>query len=394
MSEKNINRLKLTKRIIEANTPHSSKRMLIWDTEITGFCIRIYPTGRKTYFFQYRNPHKETKFVKIGVHGNITTEQAREKAARLALQVSAGEDPSVKSLPRVISPTMEDLAEKYLTLHAEHEKRPKSIKEDKFMLKNYILKEFGARKVDSITLEEIQVLHASLNKKRVLSNRILSLLHKMFNLAVQWKWRTDNPVSGIKKYQEQKRTRWLQEDEMKRLLNVLDDYHNETVSNIIRLLLLTGARKHEVLEATWDQFDLEKGVWTKMAHTTKQKKMEHAPLSPAALNILKEIEKEKGNSPFLFPGKVDEKPIQDIKKSWATISKQANLKDFRIHDLRHTYASHLVSSGLSLSIVGKLLGHTQAATTQRYAHLADEPLRDATTLFAEKFNKLSEGKRN
>src|SRR5690606_15966657 len=123
-------------------------------------------------------------------------------------------------------------------------------------------------------------------KKRVLSNRILSLLHKMFNLAVQWKWRTDNPVSGIKKYQEHKRTRWLQEDEMRRLLNVLDNYHNETISNIIRLLLLTGARKHEVLKATWDQFDLEKGVWTKMAHTTKQKKMEHSPLSPAALNIL------------------------------------------------------------------------------------------------------------
>ena len=304
--------------------------------------------------------------------------------------MSAGEDPSLKTLPLTASPTIENLAEKYLTLYAENEKRPKSIQEDKAMLKNYILKTFSTRKVADIMVEDIQKLHVSLNKKRVLSNRILALLHKMFNLSIQWRWRTDNPVTGIKKYQEHKRTRWLQEDELKRFVTTLEIYPNQIVAHIIRLLLLTGARKHEVLGATWDQFDLEKGVWTKMAHTTKQKKMEHTPLSAAALSILQEIKKERKNgSPFLFPGKVDGAPLQNIKKSWATIVKQANLEDFRMHDLRHTYASHLVSSGLSLSIVGKLLGHTQVSTTQRYAHLADESLREATTVFAEKFKALS-----
>lgn len=393
MAAEKVNRSKLTKRIVEAHSSDSSKRTLLWDTEIVGFCVRIYPTGRKTYFFQYRNPMKQTKFIKIGVHGNITTEQAREKAAQLALKVSAGADPAVKSPVINTAPTMEDLAEKYLNLHAIHEKRPKSVKEDKSMLKNYILKKFGSQKVSAITLEDIQTLHASLNKKRVLSNRILALLHKMFNLAVQWKMRTDNPVSGIKKYQEHKRTRWLQEDEMNSLIKALDAYPNQSVANIIRLLLLTGARKHEVLDATWDQFDLEKGVWTKMAHTTKQKKMEYSPLSPAALAILREMAEKRGDSVFLFPGKVKDKPVHTIKKSWTTIVKQANLKDFRIHDIRHTYASHLVSSGLSLSIVGKLLGHTQVSTTQRYAHLADEPLREATTLFAEKFKSLGTRKK-
>ncbi len=389
MSASKANKYKLTKRVVESTEPNPSKRVILWDTEITGFFVRIYPSGKKTYFLQYRNKDRVSHTLKLGVHGNTTTELAREKATQLALRISAGEDPSVKSPIKAITPTMGDLAEKYLHLHAENEKRPKSIKEDKSMLKNYILKDFGSRKVDSITLEDIQTLHASLHKKRVLSNRILALLHKMFNLAVQWRWRTDNPVSGIKKYQEHKRTRWLQEDEMKKLLNVLDISPHQTTANIIRLLLLTGARKHEVLTATWDQFDLEKGIWTKKAHTTKQRKMEHLPLSPAALSILKKIKEEKSDSPFLFPGNVKGKPLQDIKKSWATISKQADLKDFKIHDIRHTYASHLVSSGLSLSIVGKLLGHTQASTTQRYAHLADEPLREATTLFAEKFNELS-----
>ncbi len=392
MEQKTL-KTKLTKRVIENHVPDPSKRQLIWDTEITGFCARIYPTGKRTYFFQYRNAYRETKFIKIGVHGNITTEQAREKANILALKVCAGEDPSASPTLIAPNPTIQDLAEKYLKLHAEFEKRPKSIKEDRAMLNNYILKKFGNRKVNDLSMEDLQGLHASLSQKKVLSNRILALLNKMFNLAIQWKWRADNPVTGIKKYQEIKRTRWLQEEELKNLLNTLDTYPNQTVAHIIRFLLLTGARKHEVLSATWDQFELEKGVWTKWAHTTKQKKMEHVPLSPAALNILRDIKKLKSDSsPYVFPGKVEGSSVQDIKKSWASICKLANIDDFRIHDLRHTYASHLVSSGLSLSIVGKLLGHTQASTTQRYAHLADEPLRQATTMFADKFQALGKRK--
>lgn len=380
---------KLTKRFIDSIQPDPARTLKYWDTELKGFGVVVLPSGRCTYCIKYRNADRIQKRVKIGVHGQITAEEARNLAKIQLGKVAYGEDLAEAARQVRHVPTVNELAEKYLELYAENEKRPKSIKEDKAMLRNYILKEFGGRKVDGITLQEIQTLHASLGKKRVRSNRMLALLHKMFNLSVQWGWRADNPVSGIKKYQEHKRTRWLQEDEMKRLLNVLDSYPNQAVVNIIRLLLLTGARKHEVLEATWDQFDLVKGVWTKRAHNTKQKKMEHLPLSLSALAILKKIEKEKSDSPFLFPGKVKGLPIQDIKKSWATIVKNANIKDFRIHDIRHTYASHLVSSGLSLSIVGKLLGHTQASTTLRYAHLADEPLREATALFAEKFEKLS-----
>lgn len=150
---------------------------------------------------------------------------------------------------------------------------------------------------------------------------------------------------------------------------MLDLYGSRSRSNIIKLLLLTGARSHEILKAKWDQFDLEKAVWTKPSHTTKQQKMEHCPLSPSALNIIKKLNEVKADGVHLFPGKIPEKPLQTIKKSWATIRKRANLSDIRLHDLRHTYASHLVSSGLSLSVVGKLLGHTQASTTQRYMHI-------------------------
>ena len=141
------------------------------------------------------------------------------------------------------------------------------------------------------------------------------------------------------------------------------------------------------MAATWDQFDLDAGVWTKPAHLTKQKKQEHLPLSPQAIGIL-ETMKSESTSAFLFPGKVEGKSLQEIKTAWNTIRKKSGFPDLRIHDLRHTYASHLVSSGLSLSIVGKLLGHTQAATTQRYAHLADESLRQATMLFGNNLDKI------
>ena len=389
MNNQNNNRTKLTKRVVESTPANSSQQTFLWDTEIKGFGVRVYTTGRKMYFLQYRNQYNTTKKIKIGVHGNITTEQAREAAREIALKVSAGNDPATEVKSQKSRPTMADLARDYIELYAKKEKSPKSVKEDKAMLKNHILPEFGTKKVAEITPRDIQVFRGKFDDRRVVSNRVLSLLSKMFNLAIQWEWRTDNPASGIQKHKEQKRTRWLQEDEIKRLIQVLDDYPNQAMSDIIRLLLLTGARKHEVLEATWEQFDLEKGVWTKLAHTTKQRRMEHNPLSPAALKILKAMKATKTDSTYLFPGRVPGQPLKEIKKGWATIRDKAELKDFTIHDLRHTYASHLVSSGLSLSIVGKLLGHTQASTTQRYAHLADEPLREATNLFAAKFEELT-----
>jgi len=384
---------KLTKRFIETIQPDPVKTLKYWDTELKGFGVVVLPSGRRTYFIKYRNTGRIQKNVKIGVHGHITAEEARNLARIQLGKVAHGEDWAEQTKQVRQMPTINELAEHYLELHAKTEKREKSIKEDKVMLNNYILKKFGNRKLDSITRKEIQqVLHVNLHHIPTYSNRILALFNTMFNLAIEWEWVTVNPVSGIKKYPENKRTRCLQEDEMKRLFTVLDT-HYHTVANIIRLLLLTGAKKHEVLGATWDQFDLKQGVWKKESHHTKQKKITYLPLSSEALDILKKLEQaKKDDTPFLFPGKVKGKPLKDIKKSWAAICKKANLQDYTIHDLRHTYASHLVSSGLSLSIVGKLLGHTQASTTEGYAHLADEPLRKATNLFAEKFKELnSEG---
>lgn len=257
------------------------------------------------------------------------------------------------------------------------------------MLEKIILKRWSDKKIEEISTYDIQYLHHELKKTPYVANRIRSLLSKMFNVAIQWKWLGSNPVNGVQKYQEQKRDRWLNEEELQRLWDVLETYHSQRVSRAIWMLVLTGSRCNEVLGATWDQFDLDKGVWTKPSHNTKQKRIEHLPLSSQVIGLLK-IMKEEGVEKYLFPGNIPGQPLKDIKKAWNTIRNKANLPNVRIHDIRHTYASHLVSSGLSLSIVGKLLGHTQASTTQRYAHLADAPLRQATELFGKKAQKISD----
>lgn len=389
MSSQKTNKTKLTKRVVESAVPDPIKRIEIWDTEVTGFYVRVYPTGKKTYFLQYRNKKRETRKIKIGVHGPITTELARQKAIEFSLSVGAGEDPSVKHkmIARHTGQSMQDLADQYLSLHAGPNKAPKSYKEDKAKLKNIILKRYAHLRVDAISTLDLQKLHSDLQKTPVQANRTMALLSKMFNLAIQWGWRSDNPVIGVGKYKEHGRRRWLDDEESQRLFTTLDTYRNQNVANAIRLLILTGARKTELLSATWDQFDLEKGVWTKQSHSTKQREMEHVPVSSLVLEILKQM-KEQADSPFLFPGKVPGKPLKDPKRAWNTIRKQAGSPDVHVHDLRHTFASHLVSSGLSLSIVGKLLGHTQVSTTQRYAHLADAPLREATELLGNKMKKL------
>lgn len=219
-----------------------------------------------------------------------------------------------------------------------------------------------------------------------LANRCLSLLSKMFELGIRWSLRPDNPAKGVGKYHEEKRDRWLTDDELKRLLDALSDHPNQVAANAIRLQLLTGARIGEVLSSKWSDFDLVRGVWTKPSHHTKQKRTEHLPLSAVANAMLLEMSAAADRScPYVFPGRKPNQPYKDLKAFWRSIRKAAKLENYRIHDNRHTHASHLVSSGLSLPIVGRLLGHTTPSTTQRYAHLADDPLRDAAEVFGRKF---------
>jgi integrase len=271
------------------------------------------------------------------------------------------------------------------------------------MWQQIILPRLGLLKVDAVQPVDIDALHTEVSSARpVRANRVVEVLRKAFNLAIRWGWRADNPASGVHRNHEEKRARYLSATEILRLSEALAAHSERNSANAIRLLMLTGARRAEVLGARWDMFDLEAGVWVKPSAHTKQRREHRVPLSAAAIELLKNG-KETAIGPYVFPGE-DGKPLTDIKRTWLAVCRNAGLaeqaakrtrngkvvhgKDHqlqmtwrttaRIHDLRHTYASILASEGLSLPIIGALLGHTQPQTTARYAHLLDDPLRAAT----------------
>jgi integrase len=222
----------------------------------------------------------------------------------------------------------------------------------------------------------------------------------MFNVGIQWKWTADNPARGIRRFSEEKRICWLTPDEMQRFREALDSYVDQNAANALRLLMLTGSREGEVLKAEWEQFDFQHNVWTKPSHNTKQKREEHIPLGETAIELLKSMMLKNATGP-LFPGAKGGARVS-LRRPWIQACKASGLVEtaqikgkrgmvtrysptVRIHDLRHNFASHLATSGVSLLVIGKLLGHTQPSTTMRYAHLQDSALRAATNQFGDIF---------
>jgi len=384
-------KLKLAKSTVDKLSAGNSEE-IFWDEALRGFGVRVKPNGTKSYIVQYRNRNTgRSKRKTIGQVGPlISFAQARAEAVHLLGEAMRGGDPVEAAKNGRKAERMSDLAEQYLVQHARPKKRPKSVRNDLSMLSGIILPQLGTRLVSEINHRDVQALHSNLRDTPYRANRTLALLSKMFELSIRWGWRQDNPAKGVERFSEEKRHRWLSEAELSRLTKALDAHANQKAANAIRLQLLTGARIGEVLTAKWVDFDLDRGVWIKPSHHTKQKRTEHLPLSSVAASLLASMREHRLiESPFLFPGSDASQPIKDLKWFWKSITGSAKLDDYRIHDNRHTHASHLVSSGLSLAIVGRLLGHTNPMTTQRYAHLADDPLRAAAEIMAVKFTKGS-----
>jgi integrase len=389
----NMAKEKLTKSVVESLTS-GSEEFVIWDSALPGFGIRVKPSNVKSYVVQYRNRKTGASRRKtIGQHGPLLTfHKAKERARILLADALKGNDPVADDRTVRDAPTMRQLAADYLEQHAIPKKRPRSVKNDRSMIDRIILPRLGSKKVAAIQSRDVHSLHVSMKQTPYQANRLLALLSKMLSLAVKWGWRSDNPVRSIERFQEEQRERWLSDGELCQLLSVLVAHPNQRAANAVRLQLLTGARLGEVLKARWSDFDLERGVWTKPSHHTKQKRTEHIPLSGPTLTLLTDMRaKAEPQETNLLPGNASGRPLQDIKKFWKVVTAQAGIANYRLHDNRHTHASHLVSSGLSLEIVGRLLGHTNPTTTKRYAHIADSPLRAATERFGAKMDALNAG---
>jgi integrase len=389
--------VRLTKSAVEGLPGPESGHRVYWDDRLIGFGVRVSARGRRSYFIQSRLPNGRQISVTLGAHGQMTCEQARNLATQMLAKARAGIDPADERRAarrvehdRRAAPTMKELAVRYLTEHAEPKKRPSSIRADKSLLKTIILPALGRKRVADVTHADVERLHRAHRQSPYAANRAVALLAKMFSLAVRWHLRGDNPCKGIERFQEIKRQRYLTPAELQRLAKALQRRKEDPASSAIAFLLLTGCRRGEALKARWLDFEFEQGIWLKPGATTKRRTDHRLPLSPAALQLLAELGR---SSEFVFPGRKPNSALVEIKACWRSVCAEAGIVNCRLHDLRHTHASILASSGISLPIIGALLGHTQASTTHRYSHLFDDPLREAAGRVGDLWQFLQEGRR-
>lgn len=289
-----------------------------------------------------------------------------------ARRFDAGGDPLEAKQAERAAPDMGELLDEYLEAAAAK----RSLRDDRSMIETVIRPRWKNRKAASITLDDVEVLHRELTKggTPIRANRVLSCLSTIFAVAIKRRMTRDNPCRGVGRNPETKRTRYLSLDELGRLTAALDGWPDQVSAGAIRLLLLTGARRGELLKAHWPEFDLVAGLWTKPARNVKSKREHRLPLSAEAVEVLRSLPRYE-RTELLFPNSY-RKPWTEIAARPA-IRSAAGLGDFRLHDLRHTGASLMISAGLSLPIVGSVLGHSTPQTTQRYSHLADHAVRAA-----------------
>ena len=373
--------MNLTKRSVETAVWHGrlGTADYRWDDDLPAFGIRIYPSGRKFFLVTYR-AHGRIRFYTLGQFGPMTVHEAKTRALEVLAAVRRGDDPAGDRTSYRKAPTVADLAERFMREHARPKKKATSIETDKRVWELHVVPRLGKAKVADLTRADVSRIHAEMAETPYQANRVLAVLSKAFNLAEVWGWRPDgsNPCRHVQRYREEKRERYLSPTELGQLDDALAEAANaqlETAPAIaaIRLLILTGCRVGEILTLRWSEVDFEQRC-LKLADSKTGRKTVY--LNSAALQILAGIERADDN-PFVIEGNKPGSHLVGLTRTWFRIRRRAGLAEVRLHDLRHTYASIGAGMGLSLPIIGKLLGHTQPVTTQRYAHLAADPMREA-----------------
>ena len=384
---------KITKRSVDALKLADRVETVFWDPELKGFGVRMQRGGVKSYILHYRAGHGRgapLRKLTIGRHGSPwTPKTARDEAKRLLGLVAHGVDPAADKMARKQAPTMAELAERFLAEHVEAKRKASTAIEYRRLLDKIILPALGKRKVADVTRADVTKLHHANRAAPYQANRVLAVLSKLFNLAERWGLRPDhsNPCRHIEKFDERKRERMLSPAELARLGDTLGTYDGSpyTVA-AVKLLVFTGARLGEVLGLRWEWIDFERAE-ARLPDSKSGAKTLHLP--PPALAVLGELPRLDGN-PHVIAGAKEGAALVNLEKPWRAIRRMAELEDVRLHDLRHAFASIAASSGMSLPIIGKMLGHTQAATTARYAHLASDPVKEAAATVAGRIAEAME----
>ena len=320
---------KITKKLVDSLAPNPAKDFWFWVSELPGFGIRVWPSGRKVYVAQYRVQGR-TRRVGLGIHGAVTPEQARKEALKVLAEVAKGEDPAEERDQGRKASTVRELAERYLSQHAEAKKKPASIIRDRRLIERFILPAMGSMKVDAVSRADVARLHHKIGQMTpIQANRVLAVLSKMMTLAVRWGLRSDaqgNPCRHVERFKENKRERYLSAEELARLGVVLaqaeaSGQENQVAVAAIRLLLLTGARLGEVLGLRWEWVDLERGCIFLPDSKTGRKTI---PLGSHALEILAGLPRAAGN-PHVLPGLKLGAHLRDLNGPWRRIRAAAGL---------------------------------------------------------------------
>ena len=364
---------RLTKRAVDALKANGADTVH-WDGDLTGFGVRVRRSGRKYYVVQTRVAGKLRWFT-VGPHGPLSPDQARARALEILADAKNGIDPRDAEARNATEPTMADLGRKFLEEYVPTHCKPSTQAEYRRSVKLFVDPAIGELPVREVQRKDVATLHHGLRDKPYQANRTLGVLSKMFSLAEVWGWRADgsNPCRHVKRYRERRRERFLSPEETARLGDVLREAEDEMPSAVaaFRLLLLTGCRMSEIRDLRWEH--VRDGCIELPDAKTGGRAV---PLGPEARAVLAALSREDGN-PWVIAGRLPGSHLTDLQRPWRRIRARAGLQDVRIHDLRHSFASRALALGESLTMIGKLLGHTQVQTTARYAHLARDSIQNA-----------------
>lgn len=367
---------RLTKTLIDQAVPGET----IWDAEVRGFGVRITPSGVRSFILQYRTKIGDQGKLVLGRYPTMTVDTARKIAMEHRVSIDKGGNPSRERQQLRAAPTLADYATIYCDVYGlQQPLRPNTIKAARRILNLYAVPKYGRRKIADVVSSDVRamVADARAGSGNAQANRLLAVLSKIFNLAIEADARATNPCKAVKKGPEGQRSDYLMPEQVRQLLAACDASEDRSGACAVKLLLFTGARLREVLHAEWSQFDLAKGYWTKPSSHTKQKREHRLALAPESIAVLQELQGLREGQ-YLFPGRSGVGPRHDLKRPWEALLKAAEIGHFRLHDLRRTTASFMISTQSDIATVGKALGHTQAQTTKRYADLFTNVQREGT----------------
>lgn len=378
---------KLTKRVVEsAPLPQGDPKKWTWlgDVEVRGFGVKLYPNGRRVYALRYRNRNGRHRMLTLGQHGDLTVQQARTMAHEQKVFVLQGQDPQAERQRQFVGiSTVKELMEKWLTEYAKAHRR--SWKEDERRAKRHILPKLGRLQLEDLTPDVVASWHRALGKGTPAeANR------SMQTLRAAWRWGgkegriasgLTNPTARVTRFPEVSRDRWLSTEEVEQLTKAVARESDPYVKAAIPLFLLTGLRKRELLRARWEDVNLDRGEIR--LPITKKGEPQVRTLTAPAVEILRGLPR-MAESPYVFPRPSDPtKPRDDIKRPWDRIRERAKLADVTLHDLRRTAGSVMAQRGISLHVIGNVLGHSHPGVTKLYARLASKNEREALNTVAD-----------